>query len=209
MAMKTDHPSSLGLIILSMLVEAPMHAYRMQKLIRDRGKDKVVNVRQRTSIHQTLERLRRMGLIQVQNTLKSDDGRPDRTVYEITPDGRSAANDWLGRMLTTISPEFPDFPAAVSVLPMITQAEAEAQLARRADVVRQALEDVEADMRRAGALPRIFLLEDEYRVAMLSAERRWLEGVLADLRGGALAWDEAKLRAMAAQYAMPDPDAGE
>ena len=120
MAMKTDHPSSLGLIILSMLVEAPMHAYRMQKLIRDRGKDKVVNVRQRTSIHQTLERLRRMGLIQVQNTLKSDDGRPDRTVYEITPDGRSAANDWLGRMLTTISPEFPDFPAAVSVQERLT-----------------------------------------------------------------------------------------
>jgi DNA-binding PadR family transcriptional regulator len=204
--MKTEQPSSLGLIILSMLLEAPMHAYRMQKLIRDRGKDKVVNVRQRTSIHQALERLRRLGLIQVQGMQRSQEGRPERTVYEITPEGRRAAHDWLGRMLTTLSPEFPDFPAAVSVLAMISQAEAEALLARRAEVVGRSLAAVEAGMREAGALPRVFLLEDEYRIAMLSAERRWLEGVLADLRGGGLAWDEAKLRAMAAAVAAPDRD---
>src|SRR6185312_11606005 len=190
-AMKTDHPSALGLIILGMLLEAPMHAYRMQKLIRDRGKDKVVNVRQRTSIHQTLERLRRMGLIEVQGTLRSEAGRPERTVYAITPDGRRAAKAWLGRMLTTISPEFPDFPAAVSVLAMLSEAEAATLLARRAEAVDRALAAVEAGTREAGGLPRIFLLEDEYRIAMLSAERRWLEGVLADLRGGTLAWDEA------------------
>ena len=202
--MKTDNPSPLGLIILGMLLEAPTHAYRMQKLIRDRGKDKVVNVRQRTSIHQTLERLLRMGLIQVQGTQRSEDGRPERTVYEITAEGRDAASDWLGRMLTTISPEFPDFPAAVSVLPMITQAEALQQLSRRAEVVGRALAGIEADLGAAGDLPRIFLLEDEYRIAMLSAERRWLEGVLADLKSGALAWDEARLRALAARFALPE-----
>ena len=38
-------------------------------------------------------------------------------------------------------------------------------------------------------LPRLFLIEDEYRAAVLTAEIAWLRGVLADLDSGALTWD--------------------
>jgi hypothetical protein len=52
--------SPLGVILLGMLFEAPMHAYRMQKLIKQRGVDKVVNVRRLASVYQALEQLLRL-----------------------------------------------------------------------------------------------------------------------------------------------------
>jgi DNA-binding PadR family transcriptional regulator len=65
--------SSLGLMILCILSEEPAHPYRVQKLIRERGKDRVVNVRQRGSVYQTLGRLERLGLIEVQERYEAAD----------------------------------------------------------------------------------------------------------------------------------------
>lgn len=42
---KSPHRSSLGLIVLFLLWEEPMHVYRMQKMIEAQGKNRVVNVR--------------------------------------------------------------------------------------------------------------------------------------------------------------------
>ena len=101
--------SPLALTVLALLYEAPMHAYRMQQLIKERGKDEVVNVRQRTSIYQTIERLERDGLVAVRETLR-DEKWPERTVYELTPEGRRIFPLWLRDMLATPLAEFPEFP---------------------------------------------------------------------------------------------------
>ncbi|GMX62519.1 hypothetical protein Elgi_23240 [Paenibacillus elgii] len=79
-----------------------MHPYRMQQLLKERGKDEVINVRQRTSIYQTIDRLLRDGLIAVRETLK-EPGKPDRTVYESTEDGRKLFREWLRDMLSVPS----------------------------------------------------------------------------------------------------------
>ena len=70
-----------ALAVLALLIEAPMHPYRMQQLIKSRGKDQVINVRQRGSLYQTIERLARDGLI-AEDIVERGEGRPDRTVYE-------------------------------------------------------------------------------------------------------------------------------
>ena len=49
--------SSIALAVLAFLYERPMHPYRMQQLIKERGKDEVINVRQRASLYQTIDRL--------------------------------------------------------------------------------------------------------------------------------------------------------
>lgn len=181
--------SSLGFIVLGMLLEEPMHAYRMQKLIEQRGKDKVVNVRQRASIYQTLERLLRLRLIEVRETVQTD-RHPDRIVYAITDRGRDTAKAWHREMLTTLNGDFPEFPAAVSGLTVLTPEDARKQLDIRADGVRKELGKLDADKRRAGELPRVFLLEDEYRTALLEAELTWLQNVIEDLDSGSLAWND-------------------
>ena len=61
-----------------------MHPYRMQQLIRERGKDQVVNVRQRASVYQAIERLQRDGLIEVRETQR-DENWPERTVSTLAP----------------------------------------------------------------------------------------------------------------------------
>ena len=49
------------MVLPALLLEAPMHPYRMQQMIKDRGQDQLVNVAQRNSVYQALDRLVRDG----------------------------------------------------------------------------------------------------------------------------------------------------
>jgi DNA-binding PadR family transcriptional regulator len=204
MTMKPEaRGSSLGLILLGMLFEEPMHAYRMQKLIKQRGKDKVVNVRQRGSVYQTLERLLRLGLVDVGGKIPGGH-HPDRIVYVITDLGRDTAKAWLREMLVMVGADFPEFRAAVSVLTMLTPVDAREQLELRVKAVQNELSKLDAEKRQAGEPPRLFLLEDAYRTALLQAELAWLQSVIADLGSGSLAWDDQWLRDVASQFELKD-----
>src|SRR5439155_26705640 len=105
--------SPLWLVVLSMASEEPMHPYRMQALIKERGKDQIANVAQRNSVYQTISALRRAGLIRIRETSRAE-RRPERTVYEVTEEGRRTLGVWMRTVLSTPSREFPDFPAALS-----------------------------------------------------------------------------------------------
>jgi DNA-binding PadR family transcriptional regulator len=206
MAMKNiSRPSSLGLVVLGMLIDEPMHAYRMQKLLKLWGKDKVVNIRRPASIYQAIERLLRLGLIDVRKTIQTE-SHPDRIVYGITRQGRSTLRAWLRELLTTVGADFPDFPAAVSMLVLLTPVEAKASFEIRAKAVSTALRGLEVDKQAAGDLPRLFLLEDAYRTALLDAESAWLKAAIADLESGSLTWDEQWVRAVAAKHKTPEHD---
>jgi len=188
--------SPLGLMILSLLHLEPTHAYRMQKLLIQWGKDKVVNVRQRASIYQTLDRLVRLRLIEVQGTVKTE-SHPDRILYAITPGGREKARSWLREMLTTVGGEFPEFPAAVSVLTMLPPEEVRRDFEIRSEALRKELDLLDAKRREAGKLPQLLLLENSYRTALANAEREWVQSAIADFDNGSLGWDAKWLRDVA------------
>src|SRR3954447_10068848 len=86
--------SPLALAILALLHEAPMHPYRMQRLIKERGKDQVINVEQRASLYQTIEQLLRAELITLWET-EEQEGLPDRTIYRLTDKGHETAVLWM------------------------------------------------------------------------------------------------------------------
>ncbi|MET9302451.1 MULTISPECIES: PadR family transcriptional regulator [Micromonospora] len=182
----TVRRSPLAMMVLALLVEEPMHAYRMQQLIREREKQDVVNVAQRNSIYQTIERLRRDELIRVAET-RREEGRPERTVYALTPAGRRTLDGWLADALATPAREFPEFPAALSFLPILPPEEAARRLDERAGAIEARLREREAAL-SAVELPRLFLVEDEYQLTVLRAELDWVRGLVADLRSGALTW---------------------
>jgi len=203
MGMKNvPHSSSLGLVVLGMLVGEPMHAYRMQKLLKLWGKDKVVNIRRPASIYQTIERLIRLELVDVRKTVQTE-SHPDRIVYGLTAKGGSTLRIWLREMLTTVGEEFPNFPAAVSMLVLLTPTEAKASFENRAEVIKAALKQLDKEKQAAGDVPRLFLLEDAYRTALLEAELTWLEAAISDLASGALSWNEEWIRSIAAQHKPP------
>jgi DNA-binding PadR family transcriptional regulator len=180
--------SPLAMVLLALLVEAPMHPYRMQQLIKERGQDQLVNVAQRNSVYQTLDRLVREGLARPGGTSR-EAGRPERTVYEVTEEGAATLRRWLLAMLPEPAREFPEFPVALAFLPMLTPAETRELLQRRAETLTERVAAIEAQA--PPGLPRLFLIEDEYRAAMLRAEIAWLHTLVTELDNGTLHWDRA------------------
>jgi DNA-binding PadR family transcriptional regulator len=186
-------PSPLGLAVLSLLFTGPLHPYGMQRLIKLWGKDQVINVGQRASLYKTIARLKEGGLVSVRQSERSQQ-YPERTVYELTDQGRAAARDWLTEMLAAPRREFPQFPAALSFAMLLPPEDTEAALTRRADVLRERLTELEQDLERySESLPRVTLLDDEYRRALTAAELNWIDGLREDLRSGRLTWSKDQL----------------
>lgn len=196
MARSTHRRSTLALVLLSLLAEQPMHPYRMHEMIKERGKDRIANVAQRNSVYQTIDRLLRVELIAVRETAR-DERRPERTVYEITPAGWDALHTWTGEMLSSPAPEFPEFPAALATLMILSPEDVTARLEQRAATLAATIEADRAAMTAVPDLPRLFLLDDEYALAVREAELKWVTGVLAALRSGELTWSEEWIRAIA------------
>jgi DNA-binding PadR family transcriptional regulator len=186
--MSAPRRSVLALAVLSMLTEAPMHAYRMQQLIKERHKDDVVNVTQRTSLYQTIQRLLRDDLVEVESTERSEN-RPERTTYAITAAGRATVREWLLAMVSTPAAEYPEFPAALSFLPNLTPAEAISALAERQDQLEQQFVALEGDLAQGATfLARVFLIETEYQQQVAVAELAYVRGLIADLTAAKITW---------------------
>jgi DNA-binding PadR family transcriptional regulator len=181
--------SPLALAILVLLYEAPMHPYRMQQLIKERGKDIVINVQRRASLYQTIRQLLRAELITVRETERQQK-RPERTVYALTAKGEQTAEKWLREALSTLNEEFPEFPAAVSFMPVLSVADALQQLELREGKLAAKLAQVEEMIHQAApTISRLFLLEEEYLVEVLNAELKWVRSLIDDLRAGRVTWD--------------------
>lgn len=192
--------SGLALAVLALLFEAPMHPYRMQQLIKERGKDAVVNVGQRSQLYKTIDRLLREGLIAVAE-VEREAARPERTVYTITGEGRQAMVEWTRAMLATPRRDFPEFTAGLAYLPVLTVDQAIAALSSRLDVLTGELAELDDSMNSViGRLPRLVLIEAEYMRAHLRTDIEWLQALLEDLRAGRLTWDHDQMREFAKQF---------
>ena len=194
--------SPIALAILTMLYEAPMHPYRMQQLIKERGKDEVINVTQQASLYQTINRLEREGHIAAKSVSR-DENRPERTVYELTEAGRLTMLDWMRQILSTPTQEFSEFPAAMSVLAVLTPKDARQQLERRVVLLDAELKRIDGLVAQVSFIPRLFLLEMELLRASCATELKWVRSVVEDLRSSKLTWNEKWLRKMAKELAEP------
>lgn len=179
----------LTIAVLALLAEAPMHAYRMQQLMKDRGIQLVVNVRNRSGLHAAIDRLARDELIRV-HAVERDSRHPERTVYAITDSGRRLLLTGIRDSLAEPAPEFPLFPAVVSFLHLLDPHDAKAQLERRAEALERNLGATRAvlDASRQAHVPRVHLLEHEHLDTVLTAELSWVRSVVADLGTATLTW---------------------
>jgi len=165
----------------------------MQRLIKDRGKDQVINVAQRASLYQTISQLLRAELIAFWETERQA-GFPDRTVYKLTDKGHDTALNWLREMLSTPAQEFPEFPAVVSLLPLLTPEDALQQMEKREARLTDQIAAIDEEVQTHASLPRLFLIESEYMRVMLEADLKWVRSIIADLHGGQLTWNQEWMR---------------
>lgn len=181
--------SNLPSVILALLAGEPMHPYRIQQVLRQRLKDEVANVGQRAGIYQAIRRLERDKMVQA-HSVGRDEKYPERTVYELTDSGRKHVIAWLKQGLTTPQQEYPEFPAVLSFLDQLTPAEARTALEGRVAALDAEEQRMTAKFEEWNAipLPRLFLLEKEYLMAVTRAERDWLVELVSALTNGELSW---------------------
>jgi DNA-binding PadR family transcriptional regulator len=196
---RTAHRNAWGLTVLALLYEKPMHPYEMQRMIRERGKDQLVNLK-RGSLYHAIERLEAAGMIDPVETSR-EGRRPERTVYKITDLGREELEEWLRELLSRPAPDYPQFVAALNYLPILLPEDALRQLEARLVLLESEVAGFDAAIRSTESyLHRLWLLEVDYARAVRKAELDWVRAIVEDLRSGELTWNHDKLRELAKQF---------
>ena len=174
----------LALAVLVLLYEQPMHPYQMSATLKERHKEDSIKINY-GSLYSVVESLRRRGLIEARETVRAGN-RPERTVYAITEPGEREMIDWLSQLLSDPVKEFPQFEAALSLMPALPPDRAIELLERRLATQQATLEASRELMNRAYkiGMPRLFGVEHEYEVAILAAEVEFLSHLVDDLRDG-------------------------
>jgi len=175
----------MALVVLATLAERPTHPYELASVLRERGKDQDVKIKW-GSLYTVVQNLERHGFIEA--TASTRQGRrPERTVYAITDAGREELTDWLRELISVPEREHMRFQAALSVLGVLGPDEAMELLRQRAATIETELEAQRAAVAQHSAyLPRLFLIESEYEMAIREAEAHWIRSLLADLADGSL-----------------------
>jgi hypothetical protein len=106
-------------------------------------------------------------------------------VYQITESGRIELIDWIRELIADPEPEHTRFVAGLSVLSLMSPQDVIDLLRRRLDRLTESITSQRAALAEAAAeVPRLFLIEDEYRIAMTRAEATWVRSLRGELSGG-------------------------
>jgi DNA-binding PadR family transcriptional regulator len=172
----------LALAVLAELLLGPLHPYEIGRRLEEHGKGRDFKYT-RSSLYMVVQQLERAGFIAEQETVR-DTARPERTLYAVTGDGREELYDWLRELVAQPRHEYPQFGVALSLLSVISPVEAAELLAQRLDALTAEIAEIRdaVEQATAGGVPWVFLVEDEYRLALLDAECRFVTGLITALR---------------------------
>lgn len=176
---KVSNP--LALAVLGLLTERPMHPYEMAGTLRGRAKEDSIKLNY-GSLYSVVEALVKHGLAEVAEVVR-DGRRPERTVYAITEPGRVEFGDWLSELLSVPVKEYPQFEAALSMIGALPPEQALDLLRLRVNRLGATISGLEDTLRRTAEqeLPRVVVLEVEYRLGQLRAELAFVEALIGDV----------------------------
>lgn len=182
--MKRRKVSNLtGLAVLGTVAQRPMHRYEIASIMRERSKGTDFDIKW-SSLYTVVASLEKHGLLEVVGTSRAG-ARPERTIYRITDAGREEMLSWTRELLTTPGHEQSGFVAGLSMMAALTPDEVAAALRDRLAGLEDQLQALRASYAEALVeVPRLFLVEDEYGIAMREAEASWVRTLLAELTSG-------------------------
>ena len=182
MAQRRKVANPLALAVLAELLMGPLHPYEIGRRLKEHGKDRNIKYN-RGSLYMVVEQLKRAGFIAEQETVR-DTQRPERTVYALTDDGRSELYDWLRELVSQPRHEYPEFGVALSLLSVLSPADAVELLTRRLAALAEEIDEIRATVQTAAdaGVPWVFLVEEDYRLALVEAESRFVTGLIESLK---------------------------
>jgi DNA-binding PadR family transcriptional regulator len=180
----TSNP--LALAVLACLHERPMHPYEMAGTMRERGKEHSIKLNY-GSLYTVVDNLAKHGLIEAVEA-RREGRRPERTVYQLTDTGRIKLDAWMSELLSTPVKEYPQFEAALSLMPVLHPDHVLDLLRVRVRSLEKQIgeEQIMLDAARQAGLPRLLLIEAEYHVVLRETELAWVRNLADDLEAGTL-----------------------
>jgi DNA-binding PadR family transcriptional regulator len=182
---RQPHPSNpLALAVLALLFERPMHPYEMGVLLKQRHKEDSIKLRY-GSLYTVIELLLSRAFIAAKETAR-DGKRPERTIYELTAAGRDELHDWMADLIGRPAKEYPQFEAALCLLPILPPDEALALLCQRLKRIEQTTAGLAGQIAGISTqnFPPLFLVETEYRLALLKAEQAFVAELISRIENG-------------------------
>ena len=122
--------------------------------------------------------------------------RPERTVYALTDEGRAEFRDWLAELVAEPEHEYPHFVAALSLIAALPPSEVVPLLRHRRNQLRQASAEIRdlIDTTLARGVPELFLVEEEYRLSLLTAETAFVGEFIGKITDPQTGWGPAWAR---------------
>jgi DNA-binding PadR family transcriptional regulator len=176
----------LALAVMAQLLERPMHPYEIAAQMKERHLHEVIKLNY-GSLYSVVEVLQREHLISPRETVR-EGRRPERTVYEITEAGHAEFLGWLRELLSTPAQEYQQLAAGLAFIASIPLEEAVALLEERAHLLEKEVEKARSEMDTTAkqGVPRLFLLESEYVLALREAELGWIRELVREIQDGTL-----------------------
>src|SRR5919108_828390 len=180
--------SALGLSILELLDERPMHPYELASTMRDRHHDEFIRLNF-GSLYHTVDALERNGWIAPVEREK-EGRRPERTIYRLTDSGKEVLLQAVSDILAQPRREYLHFSAGLMFMHHLSAKAAAELLSKRSlalGAVGAKLKFILDELHRGGH-KRLTVLELEHKVAMVEAERKWVDGLAREVADGKLEW---------------------
>jgi len=188
MAKKRKVGNLLALAVLSYLTQRPMHPYELGRTLREHDDARSIKYNH-GSLYMVVQQLAKAGFITELETTR-DGARPERTVYALTDAGRRELRDWLRELVQEPQHEYPQFVAALSLIAALPPSEVVELLGRR--LGRLATQRAEIrhliDRTVAAGVHPLFLVEEDYRLALLDAESSFVERFIDQITNPETGW---------------------
>lgn len=180
-------PDLVGLTALAILSVRSSHPYELHRFLIDTHKDYVTGLPR--SLYHAMDRLAKDGLIAPVRT-EREGGRPERTTYEITDEGRKELAARLNRLLERPDSDRRTLVAAISLVAALPADTALKALRSRAAALQGMTAGIEAQQEAAVAngLPDLFALELDCEHALYQAELAWVRTIIDRIERGELQW---------------------
>ena len=171
--------TSLGISVLALLRERPMHGYEMFQTLVARHGDGLLKVRP-GSLYHVVYRLADEKLIRQNGTGRSGN-RPERTSYELTDSGLEALTERLRELVAHPVNEFDKFVVALAEIDHLDPTVAVESLRHRICVLETSADELRALRSAAHAQPG-YLVALDYLLATTTAQLDWLRRFVATMR---------------------------
>jgi len=181
--MKAQRPENpLALAMMAMLAEGPMHPYEIASTIRTRHGEDAIRIKF-GSLYSVIAQLVERRWIVAHETAQSG-RRPEHTKYRLTEEGRAALKDWMRDLLSNPVKEYPKFESALCLLAVLPREDILARIRERVGHLDASAEHLRAEIACviSEGLDPMFVVEADYRLAMLDAERAFCRQLIPKLR---------------------------